>query len=73
MSNPYTYYSESGAEYFVNCYLTIYGKGPYYCIMVGYPGRTKKTRIDRSGFLSAEEAQAALDEMADKRGWRKGI
>lgn len=73
MSNPYTYYGESGAEYFACRCETLYDKESYYCIAVSHPKKNKKILINEVEYLTAEDAQAALDEMASKRGWRKGI
>lgn len=73
MDNPYTYYSESGAEYFVCRCETLYSKKSHYGIAVSCPKKNKKILINEVEYQTAEEAQSALDKMARENGWRKRI
>ncbi len=69
MSNPYSYYSSDGHEYFVlriNNRETA-GYGIY---------DEKRRRVDNDkpfadGFKTVEEAQDLLDQIAAERGWVK--
>lgn len=72
MGNPYTYYSESGAEYFVRRGETAYSN-VYYSIVVCHKKNAGASCVNEVRYESAEAAQSALDEMARENGWRKRI
>lgn len=62
MSNPYIYYS-GNAQYYVQRLLTCDKYGLY---------RNVKRYDKRLIFVSAEEAQEYLDELAALNGWKRG-
>lgn len=73
MGNPYTYYSESGAEYFVRRVETAYSRHIYYIIAVCHKKKASASCVNDARYESAEAAQSALDAMARENGWRKRI
>ncbi|OUO91846.1 hypothetical protein [Cloacibacillus sp. An23] len=73
MGNPYTCYSESGAEYFVRRSETAYSRYVYYSVVVCHKKNAGASCVNEVRYESAEAAQSALDEMARENGWRKRI
>ncbi len=69
MSNPYSYHSSDGHEYFV---LRINNRETAgYAIYDEKGKRADNNRQFADGYETAEDAQAALDSMAAERGWVK--